>query len=42
MTYEALGIAVGHDADGGVVIDDERGIDQLAIDAPGERGTREP
>ena len=34
---QPLGVAVGHDADRGVVIDERRGVDQGAVDLAGER-----
>ena len=38
---ESFRVAIGDDADRRVALDHERGIDQLAVDTPGERGTCE-
>ena len=38
---DPLRALVGDDRDRGVLLDQERGIDQLVVDAPGERGARE-
>src|ERR1700685_1741939 len=40
--FEACRVLVGHYAQRGIVIDLSGGIDQLTVDAAGERGLREP
>ena len=41
MHVEAVGILVGDDREIGVVVDQERRVDQLAVDLAGERGLGE-
>jgi hypothetical protein len=35
--FQALGVAIGDDAEGRVALDHERGVHQLAVNAPGKR-----